>query len=608
MTQIPVQLLFYKKDGTGSGSGEVYDDGKIFYNVPQDSWSDVLYLRLPDNIPINVDSTYRVRLLQFHGQLKETEPVLRVEGDKVICGNFGIQTWSSRSAIQLVQFESYREESEELFYEVTDRYSISSNTFSTLSATVKGDIHRVAFTETPGECFVWSGWDEGFVEHGALSPYLSSTHALTKGKYWSATVYSQSPTCASQIIEVEEQTVEKPKKKSLKDAITGALTGAVVVQDNVPKVTSEVRRVYTSDYTKIVANHGHQFIYNYTKQENREPTTLTISEKYIPNSQVNGLNTFRRKNLYTISPTRSPIRKLQPVGDVLLAIHEKGVSSLYSNPQTGEITQDNHLSTRHGTTHPRSVVDHDGKVYFFSAHSNAICRYSNNGVVDLAEVYRIKNWLKPYSDNLLLNSSATVYAGFDPGLNMLFMTFYPVGVDPVTIGFLERDGSEGFIGMYSFVPLMYSKIGERMYGFYNGQMHEHRADGNTHNAFYGSSATSSWIKFVFNHAFNKSKILRSIAEESNAKWRVSTCTSPGGQLTHLADNHFREINNGFHAEWRRDENTNAALLSGIQTPFLHGKMMSDKWFEMTVLCTPSAETTLDGITIGFDWAPGQRAI
>jgi len=388
----------------------------------------------------------------------------------------------------------------------------------------------------------------------------------------------------------------------------------------VETVTADVRRTHTFDYSKIAIDAGRPFIRIDNKRESIEPTSLVFSEKFIQNTKVNGLSTFTDSNVYQLSVKRTPIRKLQPAGEVVLSIHERDTSSLYVGQrfvQTGSnqdiltqtletIGDDRLLNGGHGTIHPQSVVEDNGRVWYFSAYTGELLRY-NNGITPLAMVYKMRSYFKQKADQLLATGGQVV-SGFDPHLNILYVTFEISG-ERETIGFVDRPGYEGFISFYDFKPEAYAKCQNKMFSFKDGQLWEHNAN-STRNNFYGEQFSSS-ISFVMNAEFNKNKILRTLAEESNDLWTVPACTTPGGQETKLHKETWFVLKNGTYIAkdgWLRDMNTNPALLIGNQIPIRHGHEMEGKYFDVTIENDSTDEVRIDAVTNGYRISGGQRTV
>jgi hypothetical protein len=642
--QTPAQVMFYKRDDTErNGVTEVLDQGKIFFETKQNGWSDVVYLRLPSNIPLNIDDTFKVRLLQDIGQDRDTESVMSVVGNKIICGNFGKTGWSSTTAIFLIQLESYRTEPEELFFETGNMYEISGGAFAVSSGVVRGDSHRIEMTNTPGECFQIDSIQVGNGSGGdetQIDVYGAGADRFTRGKFWAATVFSQSPTTASNTIETQEITKERPNvnrakqnRRSLIATIAGGVIAPVVgnvagfflakkrnkeESAEVEKITSEIRRVYTFDYSKIATDAGRPFVEVRNIRENEEETTIAYSEKFIQNSRVNGTGTFTDLNIYPVSVRRTPTRKLQPAGNTLLAIHERETTSLYAGEAFVKTSDGNEILTKtdsvigddrqlrggYGTKHPESVIEHNSRVWWFDVHNSELLRY-DNGLTPLATVYKMKTFFKAKSDSLL-QTPGKVVSGYDPYLNILYVTFI-IGAEKQTISFVDRPGYEGFIAdQYDFTPEMYGKCDEKLYSFINGVLHEHMASA-TYNNFYGEQFESS-ITPVFNTEYSQEKIPMAISIESNKAWSVSSITNPGGQSSKIRAAWFDKKGNNYYATVLRNENTNPALLSGQQTGLRSGQKLSGKIFDITIENDSTEQTTIDFMNVGYTRSNGHRVV
>jgi hypothetical protein len=269
----------------------------------------------------------------------------------------------------------------------------------------------------------------------------------------------------------------------------------------------------------------------------------------------------------------------------------------------GVIGDDRTLRFGYGTTHPKSIVEHDGRVWFFDMYKSEIVRY-DNGLFPLGQIYKCKKYLKQKASELISNGGEVV-GGYDPVLQMVFMTFTIDG-ESETIGFLDRPKYEGFIGNYDFTPEMFARCGDKWYGFKNGAVWEHNASA-THNNFYGTQGESE-ISFVFNEQYNKNKILWALTEESTDIWLVTECTNPNGQSTRVpAESWFSNKNNAFEADWLMDENTNPLLIPG-RMALISGERMEGRAFDITIENDSTEEVTIDAFTNVYSVSGGQATV
>lgn len=587
--QIPALALFYKYDGDTIGAGEIVDDGKIYYNskasVPSiSSYSGTITWKLPINIPVGLDESYRVRLCPNIGQTK-TEQIQSISGDKIVTGNFGITNWSSTlpdRCYPIIQFEKISTQGAEEFFECSQVYQVTGGAHSTVSGSIDGDSFLVYF----------DGFFFEASEGGTLSYSYSGaggTNPPAQG-YPSATILSQSPTTASvtrDLTTTERHTVRyydvvEGRVRPVSFVGGGGFGNPLNIREDSEgfKIvdaffnTTSTKRTFTMDYTKICSDNGRIWVEIRNKGPRNESTTLSISDKYVLESTVNGLSRFQ--NLFTLS-SRSPVRKLVNIGasGIFLAIHEHTVTSLA--PYSGDrfaptsdgsqiqdslntrsiIAYENELRGGYGTVYPNSVVEHNGVVYFFDPYKGEVCRYAANGVTPIGSIYKMKTYFTEKGNIFVDTSGRDVIGGFDPKLNMYILTFVSDNEEEQdTIAFIDRQGEERWFSTYDFVPERYAKINNKLYSFSSG-MWEHSASG-TYNNFYGSQYSSE-ISGIINAEPSQEKILHSIYTESSSPWGFPSITSyragRDNQETLLVESAFTRRGNEFSADVKRNKYT-----------------------------------------------------
>lgn len=574
ISQFPAQPMFYKKEGTSAALGEVLDDGKIFHGGLQSSWSGKdIYWRIPSNIPISINNKYRVRILSLHGQTREVEDPKSVVGNKIVTSNFGKTNWTSGPNYNgrvYIQLEVPKESPSDLFYEIGEVYSISGGSHQTTSGVIGGDFHLVNSGPAGGGA---SWFYEAMDEFNGVS-YLESPPATIDY------ILSPSPTTAR--ISIEDSVTQSEYVRARDTGEFAGLTPAqqfnkALLAGESKSVTTTYKTSSTLDYTKIASDNGRAFVEVFNKRISYEPNTLTISDKYVYGSKVNGLGFFSSDNLYTVPEERTPIRKLQTVGsgDLFLAIHEKTVTSLqmYTGNRVlktsdgseiiGEdgsiIGYDRELTGGYGTIYPESIVHHKGKVFFFDAYRGEVVRYAANGLTPIGSVYGMKNYFKTKGDQFIDTTNRSVKGGYDPNLDMYLITFRSsTSSEEDTVGFIDRQGEERWVSFYDFKPDAYCKINNKLFSFVGGVMHEHGAS-STYNNFYSTQYESS-LKVLANPEYSMTKIWRNIGVESNDKWTVAA-TNERGQATSLTEAMFKNREGAYYADWRRDGNTNSNLIN-----------------------------------------------
>lgn len=585
-------VLFYKRDIDTAAGGEVVESGKAFYadkaSVPSvSSYSGDIYLKLPVNIPISLDQSYRVRLITNIGQTK-TEPIKQILGDKIVVGNFGVTNWSSLTGpycYPMIQLEKYTQGGDEFFYEVGSIYTITSGAHDTTSGTEYGDHHLTSTSVIFNQ-----------PSSGALTAGYSYTSVGASG-YTSISVLSPSPTSSLVNVSVTDSLLTVEQKNVLNTA--GLLAEA---QQSIGTVTT-VQQVFALDYSKKASDNSRAWIEVKNKKTNTEPNTISISDKYVLNSQVNGLNKF--STLYSLPPNRSPVRKLISLGasGLVLAIHERSTTvlaqyrgdrilnspdgsqlqSLINDGGKSVIGYDNELMGGYGTIHPESVVEHGGRAFWFDAYRGEACRYAANGVTPIGSKYNMRTFFSSMGDIYISQSSNRhVYGAYDTNIDMFVLTFRSDDTgEEETIGFIDRDGEERWVSLFDYRPERYIKVNSRLFYFLDGAMWEIGVGG-TYNNFNGVQNTTM-VKMIMNDNFSHEKILRNIGTETNTKWSVPSIISykiggPLDQETELTKDMFIRRDDAFYADVRRDKNT-----AGMATndAWSGGAIMIGKSFEVT---------------------------
>lgn len=165
-----------------------------------------------------------------------------------------------------------------------------------------------------------------------------------------------------------------------------------------------------------------------SKQERRE-TAIRWSNQYVAGAKINGLCTFDEVDEVVLDESCGPIQKLvlagkaQSEGSVMLSIGANNTFSMYlgetqivdNSEQTLLATSGKIIGTTrdlrggYGTNHPESVVENDGRVYWYDEQRGAVVRYAANGLTPVSD-YKFRaffNRLSNYTRN------QPVIGGFD---------------------------------------------------------------------------------------------------------------------------------------------------------------------------------------------------
>lgn len=636
--------MFYKRNGSSPDTYEIGDNGKIYWETPRDNWTKQIYWKVPLNLPFQLDGSFKMRLLNSGlGNTREVESIITVEADKVITENFGIEDWltllgSNKGMINVI-FEKYKEEPDEVFFEIGDHQDCSSGSLVGVGGTIEGDYYYMESKLKFGRV------DERSVDYGGSFGDVLQNGTDNSDQPITVPVISKSPVHSFTVVRDVRERVEREKGGFFKKAlgVAGGLASVVpgvggiigkaasVVaanigdkKDNVTTIDT-VKLVYTPDYNKIASDSGIGWIDVRDKRVSYEPNTLSISDPYVVNSKINGLSDY--KNLYQLPISRTPIRKMVSLGasHVLLLIHERSTTSVTTyngkvlNTTDGSqiigdgndiVGYNNELAGGYGTIYPDSVVHHYGKAWWFDPFSGEVVRYANNGLTPIGSVYKMHTFFREKGDQFIDPTGRNVIGGYDANLDVLFLTFR--STDPseeITVAFVDRQGEERWISFEEFLPERYAYINEKLYGFVNGVMWEFNANA-TRNLFFGVQYTTR-VRHLFNTEFSREKHLTNIGVESNKKWVFDPITVDKygvSQETSLAKSNFVRRDDVFYADVKRDKNTAAGLLPPGKTALVAGQPMIGKVYDITLENDDTELVELDFLNYGFIPSPGHNII
>ena len=163
----------------------------------------------------------------------------------------------------------------------------------------------------------------------------------------------------------------------------------------------------------------------------QKKTAITFSGVYTNGTKNNNLNYVDIVNEEQLPADLSQVNKLQlaskveEIGTVMLAIGEDNTASIYigesqlvASGQNADLVIDrnvigstNVLKGGYGTSHPESVVERNGAVYFVDSNKGAAVRYAQDGLFEISQ-YKYISVFKDISRNK--SSKIQVIGGYDP--------------------------------------------------------------------------------------------------------------------------------------------------------------------------------------------------
>jgi len=161
--------------------------------------------------------------------------------------------------------------------------------------------------------------------------------------------------------------------------------------------------------------------------------SIRFSGTLVEGSRVNGLNSFEPLDFKPMPSELGTIQNLvwtsttNEYGNVLLAIGKSETASIYIGrtqifdekvtsalaSSTDVIGSVNILKGSYGTSHPESVVENGGLVFFMDVKSGTPVRYAQNGLYPIGEA-KMKSYFRKVSKSIYENSNRFyLYGGFD---------------------------------------------------------------------------------------------------------------------------------------------------------------------------------------------------
>jgi len=130
------------------------------------------------------------------------------------------------------------------------------------------------------------------------------------------------------------------------------------------------------------------------------PTTIYYSQRFVPETNINGLNTFYSPSFETYDRKNGAIRKLFSINNRLDCYQELKVSKIlvqenvvYDQFDKGTVgVSESVLSNpsvpyqgEYGTMNPESFAEEGGRRYFFDVRNGAVLRLSNDGLTVISD-------------------------------------------------------------------------------------------------------------------------------------------------------------------------------------------------------------------------------
>jgi hypothetical protein len=349
-------------------------------NTPSNTPIAYFHWALPENIPFVPDTSYSVRILT-NGNVYITERVLAVlDGNILVTGIFKLDNFNLFASF--IEVFKLKESKDIFYYEVAGPFESSGNTPLITS-----------IQELQADTYYRGAYLQGLDVTSNVDANIRST------KFNSGII----------IVRVGSNVITKPTQHETPSPvyISGGIDKtSIKIDDPHVQTTSGRIKDYSFDYSKSAWSRGRSFV-EATPGILFRPATIRFSDVYVENSKINGLNSFPVENIYDkIGQDRSPITKFVAVGNILLAIHERHITTIYIGEgivrtgDTGFLTKvndvvgdDRKLIGAHGSYHPESVQEIDGQAFGFDIFNGSIWRYTVEGIFAISD-YGMKSFFR----------------------------------------------------------------------------------------------------------------------------------------------------------------------------------------------------------------------
>lgn len=600
--QIAARPLFYqfdKVEGYAVQASQIEIEGRVYAKNPTDNTQfNRIFLQTPKEMPFVVDKGHYVRLLDTSLGTSRVNKVLDVIEDFIVISDFDVSVSNITEAVLIVEvFKPKTTQNDGLFYEVTDRYPVDNS--GIISKTTFDYIYGDTYRPNHARQYQDNGFRPNQVD------YIPQNYRAFKLPV---------PPYFRPGIDIGTETLFNPEMPT-----PTVVTSVESVVPQIYGVTSiaTAKRLYIPDYQKIAYNQGKTIVEVQDKKAFQRTSVVRFSNKFVQDTNINGMSSFDTGNQYPLAYDRGPIIKLQPIANRMLAIHERATTVLYLNEKmiktadgadqliaTGDtIGYDSQLEGNFGCYHPESIVkveDDVNAVFGFDIYKGVAWRYTLEGQYPISN-YGRKQYFRDKANAYIGNKNGVkIIGGHDPFHKEYIITFNDGTGESETIAFNYVKNL--WTKRYAFVPEYYGKINNKLIGFKNGELWLHNSS-STYNNFYGVQY-ESFLKIAANPHPTKEKVALGVdlALESvsiDIDYKQIEITTPEGQYSYLKSDEFEKKENVYYADILRDVNTPAVLIEAGKIALRDGDEIRSKYFLVQINDDKTTKNTLQMVNLNY---------
>lgn len=370
-----------------------------------------------------------------------------------------------------------------------------------------------------------------------------------------------------------------------------------------------------SDFFKSqVQNIGRPNKVDRTFKQVRRKTTIYYSEKFIPETQINGLSSVFDTSFETYEIQYGGIQKLFNYNLRLDCFQELKCGAIPINQIQMQSTAPQGANVV-GTTsnvlnpiryyqgefgiglNPECFAYYAQECYIFDLKRGAIVRKSDNGLFPIDD-YKLSNYVTQLSRDILATGiKPNVYGVFDVRFGEYIIAFETNSSVPnVTFAFNEKNNA--WSTFYNYTPESMSSNGVDIVTFKNGNIYTHNTNPIMNN-FYGVQYSSEiWV--VVNGLPSKNKVLAAISLESTDVWEAYEILTQNNQKSNLIASDFELKQGIYYAGVLRDENT-----PNVTNPLSEGDILVDTTFLIKLRNSSTSFVKL--YAVNSYWQPQERS-
>lgn len=313
------------------------------------------------------------------------------------------------------------------------------------------------------------------------------------------------------------------------------------------------------------------------------PTTIYYSDKFVPETFINGLSTVYDTDFETYQSSYGGIYKLYSDKQSLYTFQELRVCQILVNQI---IYNDLQLNNSVGASeqvlspqavyydgifgigkHPESFAVYGNAKYFIDVRRGALVRLSTDGLTPISSLFGMNNYFTDKCQEVLsVNQKVNINGVWDTKFNEYIVSFKTIPDVFVgeTIAWNEKYNQ--FSTFYSFIPENMCTNGTGIVSFKNGSLYTHNTNALQANFYNIQYYPEIWI--VLNEQPSIVKVLEAVGEETDSPWPVYAITTPSNQLSDIDITDFRQMEDNQYAAVLRDK-----LTPNVVNPLFQGDAM-----------------------------------